>query len=94
MSAEIEVLLADHDPLRLARRLMPELEDGVVHWVASALASLHGANYQPNNMRRLIGSEQIVARIQQGEDPAAITARWSADEARWRRLRAKHLLYR
>ena len=62
--------------------------------VASALASLHGANYQPNNMWRLIGSEQIVARIQQGEDPAAITARWTADEARWRRLRAKHLLYR
>lgn len=62
--------------------------------VASALASLYGANYQPNNMWRLIGSEQIVARIQQGEDPAAITARWTADEARWRRLRAKHLLYR
>ena len=45
-------------------------------------------------MWRLIGSEQIVARIQQGEDPAAIAARWSADEARWRRLRAKYLLYR
>jgi uncharacterized protein YbbC (DUF1343 family) len=62
--------------------------------IASALSSLYGAKYEPNNMWRLIGSEQIVARIQQGEDPAAITARWTADEARWRRLRAKYLLYR
>ena len=37
--------------------------------IASALASLYGAKYEPNNMWRLIGSEQIVARIQQGEDP-------------------------
>jgi uncharacterized protein YbbC (DUF1343 family)/CubicO group peptidase (beta-lactamase class C family) len=62
--------------------------------IASALSSLYGAKYEPNNMWRLIGSEQIVANIRQGEDPAAITARWTADEARWRRLRAKYLLYR
>ena len=62
--------------------------------IASALISLYGAKFEPNSMWRLIGSEQIVARIQQGEDPAAIAAQWSADEARWRRLRAKYLLYR
>ena len=62
--------------------------------IASALSSLYGANYEPNNMWRLIGTEALVARITQGEDPAAIAASWSADEARWRRLRAKHLLYR
>ena len=33
-------------------------------------------------------------RVRQGEDPAVVAARWSADEARWRRLRAKYLLYR
>ena len=33
-------------------------------------------------------------RVKQGEDPAAVAARWTADEARWRRLRAKYLLYR
>ena len=62
--------------------------------IASALSSLYGSKYEPNNMWRLIGSEQLVARIQQGEDPAVIAARWSADEARWRQLRAKYLLYR
>ena len=61
--------------------------------MASALTSLYGASYEPNNMWRLVGSEQIVERIRHGEDPAAIAASFSADEARWRRLRAKHLLY-
>ena len=45
-------------------------------------------------MWRLIGSEQIVARIKNGDDPAAIAASFTDDEARWRRLRAKYLLYR
>ena len=62
--------------------------------IASALSSLYGDNYEPNNMWRLIGTEQIVARIRQGEDAAAIAASFNADEARWRRLRAKYLLYK
>ncbi len=62
--------------------------------IASALVALYGAKYEPNNMWRLIGTEQIVARIRQGEDPEAMAAGWAADEARWRRLRAKYLLYR
>jgi uncharacterized protein YbbC (DUF1343 family) len=62
--------------------------------IAGALSSLYGAKYEPNNMWRLIGTEALVSRIQQGEDPAAMATAWSADEARWRRLRAKHLLYR
>jgi uncharacterized protein YbbC (DUF1343 family)/CubicO group peptidase (beta-lactamase class C family) len=62
--------------------------------IASALSSLYGAKYEPNNMWRLIGTEALVARIRQGDDPAAIAASFTADEARWRRLRAKYLLYR
>lgn len=62
--------------------------------IASALFSLYGEKYQPSNMWRLVGAEAIVERLRQGEDPAAIAARFSADEARWRRLRAKYLLYR
>jgi uncharacterized protein YbbC (DUF1343 family) len=62
--------------------------------IAGALFALYGEKYQPNNMWRLVGAESIVERVRQGEDPAAIAARFSADEARWRRLRAKHLLYR
>ena len=62
--------------------------------IAGALSSLYGAKYEPNNMWRLIGTEALVARITQGDDAAAIAGSWSADEARWRQRRAKHLLYR
>ena len=62
--------------------------------IASALFSLYGDKYDPSNMWRLVGSEQWVARVRQGADPATLAAQWTADEARWRRLRAKHLLYR
>ena len=62
--------------------------------VASALFSLHRDNYDAGNMWRLVGAESIVERIKQGEDPGAIASSASADEARWRRLRAKYLLYR
>jgi uncharacterized protein YbbC (DUF1343 family) len=62
--------------------------------IASALFALYGDKYDPGNMWRLVGSESIVARIKQGEDPASIAASASSDEARWRRLRAPYLLYR
>ncbi len=62
--------------------------------IASALFALYGDKYEPNNMWRLVGSEQLVARIKQGEDPATIASQYSADEARWRLLRAKYLLYK
>ena len=62
--------------------------------IASALFALHRDKYDPGNMWRLVGAESIVERIKQGEDPGAIAASASADEARWRRQRAKYLLYR
>jgi uncharacterized protein YbbC (DUF1343 family) len=62
--------------------------------IASALFSLYRDKYEPNNMWRLVGSEDIVSRIRQGEDPASLAARFNADEARWRQRRAKYLLYR
>jgi uncharacterized protein YbbC (DUF1343 family) len=62
--------------------------------IASALFALYGDKYDPGNMWRLVGTEQLVARIRQGEDPTVVMSRWSADEANWRRLRAKYLLYR
>ena len=62
--------------------------------IASALFARYRDNYDPGNMWRLVGTESIVERIRQGEDPASIASSASADEARWRRLRAKYLLYR
>jgi uncharacterized protein YbbC (DUF1343 family) len=74
------------------RTALPAVRVGIE--IASALSSLYGEKYEPDNMWRLIGSESIVSRIRHGEDPAAIVASWSADEARWRQLRARYLLYR
>jgi uncharacterized protein YbbC (DUF1343 family)/CubicO group peptidase (beta-lactamase class C family) len=62
--------------------------------IAGALFAMYGDKYDPSNMWRLVGSESIVARIKQGDDPAAIASSATADEARWRRLRANYLLYR
>ena len=62
--------------------------------IAGALFARHRDKYDPGNMWRLVGAESIVERIKQGEDPGAIASSASADEARWRRLRAKYLLYR
>ena len=33
-------------------------------------------------------------RVRRGDDAAVVAAAWAGDEARWRRLRAKYLLYR
>ena len=74
------------------RSALPAVRVGIE--IASALAALYGNRYEPNNMWRLIGSEATVARVLQGEDPAAIVSSWMPDEARWRQLRARYLLYR
>ena len=61
--------------------------------VASALARLYPGQYTLKPDDRLIGSKATTARILGGEDPAAIAATWAADEAKWRLLRAKYLIY-
>jgi uncharacterized protein YbbC (DUF1343 family)/CubicO group peptidase (beta-lactamase class C family) len=62
--------------------------------VAAALSTLFGDTYQFENTDRLLGSRESLERVKRGEDPAVVAATWSAAEARWRRLRAKYLLYR
>lgn len=61
--------------------------------IASALFALFGEKYQLENTDLLLGSRDSLERVKRGEDPAAVAARWGDDEARWRRLRAKYLLY-
>ena len=73
------------------RAALPAARVGIE--IASALSSLYGNKYEANNMWRLIGSESLVAKILQGEDAAAIVSSWMPDEARWRQLRARYLLY-
>lgn len=61
--------------------------------VASALVRLYGPQFDLDKAFTLLGSRDTVARIRGGEDPASIAQTWAAGEARWRRLRAKYLLY-
>ena len=62
--------------------------------IAAALSTMFGEKYDFSTTWRLFGTADPLERVKRGEDPAAVAARWSADEARWRRLRAKYLLYR
>jgi uncharacterized protein YbbC (DUF1343 family) len=62
--------------------------------VAAALSALHGDRYRLENTDRLMGSKESLERVRRGEDPAVVAASWSAAEGRWRRIRAKYLLYR
>jgi uncharacterized protein YbbC (DUF1343 family) len=61
--------------------------------MAAALTRLHGDRYDVSPATQL-GSRETLGRIRAGDDPASIAASWAADEARWRLLRAKYLLYR
>jgi uncharacterized protein YbbC (DUF1343 family) len=62
--------------------------------IAALLHKLYGARYEIESAVRLFGSQEGLARIRAGDDPAAVAASWGAAEARWRLLRAKYLLYR
>jgi uncharacterized protein YbbC (DUF1343 family)/CubicO group peptidase (beta-lactamase class C family) len=61
--------------------------------IASAVVRLHGDKYDLGKTSLLLGSSEQVTAIRTAADPAAIAAKWVSDEARWRMLRAKYLLY-
>jgi uncharacterized protein YbbC (DUF1343 family)/CubicO group peptidase (beta-lactamase class C family) len=62
--------------------------------IAAALYRQHGSAFQVDKMLTLLGSPRVLERIKAGDDPASIASSWSADEGRWRLLRAKYLIYR
>jgi uncharacterized protein YbbC (DUF1343 family) len=61
--------------------------------IAAALVRLHGAQFKVEDAAHLFGSRATLERIRAGDDPAAIAASWAPDEAKWRLMRAKYLLY-
>jgi uncharacterized protein YbbC (DUF1343 family) len=61
--------------------------------IASALAKMHAAEFKLEAAATLFGSTATLAKVRAGEDPASIASSWSADEAKWRLMRAKYLLY-
>jgi uncharacterized protein YbbC (DUF1343 family)/CubicO group peptidase (beta-lactamase class C family) len=61
--------------------------------IAAALARLYPRDFKIEAAERLFGSHQALTRVQAGEDAGTVAASWAGDEARWRLLRAKYLLY-
>jgi uncharacterized protein YbbC (DUF1343 family) len=61
--------------------------------IASALSRLYRAQFKLEDAATLVGSKATLDRIRAGDDPEAIAASWSADEANWRIVRANYLLY-
>ena len=61
--------------------------------IASALSRLYGPQFKLEDAALLLGSKATIARIRAGESPSSIAASWSGDEAGWRAMRAKYLLY-
>jgi uncharacterized protein YbbC (DUF1343 family)/CubicO group peptidase (beta-lactamase class C family) len=61
--------------------------------VASAIYKLYPTVFEVDKLLKLLGSARVLERIKAGEDAARIAASWSADEGRWRLLRAKYLIY-
>jgi uncharacterized protein YbbC (DUF1343 family) len=61
--------------------------------IASALSNRHGAQFRLEDAAYLFGAKASLEKIRAGVEPAAIAAGWAADEAKWRRTRAKYLLY-
>jgi uncharacterized protein YbbC (DUF1343 family)/CubicO group peptidase (beta-lactamase class C family) len=61
--------------------------------IAAALSKAYGAQFKLEDAASLFGSKAMLEKIRAGQDPAAIAASWAADEAKWRLIRAKYLLY-
>ena len=78
------MIVTDRDRLRPVRAGLE---------IASALSRLYGAQFKLEDAATLFGSKATLAKIRAGDEPGAIAASWSADEAQWRATRAKYLLY-
>lgn len=61
--------------------------------LASAIARLHKDRFDPVNTHRLTGAKSQLRRVIAGEDPGVVSASWPTDEAKWRLLRGRYLLY-
>jgi uncharacterized protein YbbC (DUF1343 family)/CubicO group peptidase (beta-lactamase class C family) len=62
--------------------------------IAAALLQQYPTQYRLETTERLLGSRESLARVARGEDPAIVAASWAADEAKWRQVRARYLIYK
>jgi len=61
--------------------------------LAAALYRLHPDRFAVRDMFRLLGSREVLAAIEAGEDPAAIEARWQPALRAFEAVRVRYLLY-
>lgn len=61
--------------------------------IAAALRQLYPANFDPQKMMFLLGSETTVDQLEHGDAPKMIVARWKESLAPFMAMRAKYLLY-
>ena len=62
--------------------------------LASALHKLYPQQHQMERMRLLLGNQGVFDAIQKGDDPRRIARAWQDGLKRFKRLRARYLLYR
>jgi uncharacterized protein YbbC (DUF1343 family) len=78
------LIVTDRDRLRPVR---------VGLQLAATLSRIYGRQFALESAAYLFGSKAMLEKIRAAEEPAAIAASWSADEAAWRLTRAKYMLY-
>lgn len=78
------IVITDRDAVRPVR---------VGAEIVAAIVKLFPGRFEPSGAERLFGSVEGIKRLLAGDDPAALAAGWATAEARWRRIRAKYLLY-
>jgi uncharacterized protein YbbC (DUF1343 family)/CubicO group peptidase (beta-lactamase class C family) len=61
--------------------------------IAAMLYRLYPKQYRLEKADRLLGTEEALARIKAGEDPAYVAKSWAADEKRWHKIMTPYLLY-
>ncbi len=61
--------------------------------IAESLNRLYPQNLQIDKIMFLLGSQSTLDRLKRGDPPADIIAGWSSDLEKFRRMRAKYLLY-
>ena len=61
--------------------------------IAAMLHRLYPKQYRLEKAERVLGSREVLARIRAGEDPARVAETWATDEAWWRQIRERYLLY-
>lgn len=61
--------------------------------IAGALRRLYGTKFDVANTAKLVGSSTQLTQVLSGTDPGKVSSAWATDEAQWRLLRAKYLLY-